>query len=98
MAPEPRRVGPSPRACYSFLMKRTNLVLDEQLLQEVTKVSGETSYSRAVTRAMEEFLRRHRAEKILDLAGSGLWEGDLAEMRRDSTLPTETRTRPRAPR
>jgi Arc/MetJ family transcription regulator len=79
-------------------MKRTNLVLDEQLLQEVTKVSGETSYSRAVTRAMEEFLRRHRAERILDLAGSGLWEGDLAEMRRDSSLPAETRTRPRAPR
>jgi len=62
-------------------MKRTNLVLDEQLLKEVTRISGERSYSKAVTRALEDFLRRHRAERILDLAGSGLWEGDLSEMR-----------------
>lgn len=31
-------------------MKRTNLVLDEQLLEEVTRVSGERTYSRPVTR------------------------------------------------
>src|SRR5215208_1830253 len=65
-------------------MKRTNLVLDEQLLQEVTRVSGERTYSRAVTRAIEDYLRRHRAGRILELAGTGLWEGDLAEMRGDA--------------
>jgi Arc/MetJ family transcription regulator len=57
-------------------MKRTNLVLDEQLLEEVTRVSGERTYSRAVTRAIEDYLRRHRAGRILELAGTGLWEGD----------------------
>src|SRR5215212_765347 len=62
-------------------MKRTNLVLDEQLLEEVTRVSGERTYSRAVTRAIEDYLRRHRAGRILELAGTGLWEGDLSEMR-----------------
>jgi hypothetical protein len=36
-----------------------------------------------VNRVLDERLRRER-ERILDLAGSGLWEGDLAEMRRDS--------------
>jgi metal-responsive CopG/Arc/MetJ family transcriptional regulator len=56
--------------------QRTNLVLDEQLLEEVTRVSGERTYSRAVTRAIEDYLRRHRAGRILELAGSGLWEGD----------------------
>jgi metal-responsive CopG/Arc/MetJ family transcriptional regulator len=66
-------------------MKRTNLVLDEQLLEELTRVSGERTYSRAVTKAMEDYLRRHRAGWILELAGSGLWEGDLSEMRGDST-------------
>jgi hypothetical protein len=30
---------------------------------------------------MEDYLRRHRAGRILELAGSGLWEGDLSEMR-----------------
>jgi Arc/MetJ family transcription regulator len=63
-------------------MKRTTLVLDENLLEEVIRVSGEKTYSRAVTKAMEDYLRRHRAGRILELAGSGLWEGDLSEMRR----------------
>jgi Arc/MetJ family transcription regulator len=65
-------------------MKRANLVLDEHLLDEVTRASGERTYSQAVTKALEDYLRRHRAGRILELAGSGLWEGDLSEMRRDS--------------
>ncbi|HEY1694978.1 MAG TPA: type II toxin-antitoxin system VapB family antitoxin [Polyangiaceae bacterium] len=64
-------------------MKRTNLVLDEQLLEDATRLSGEKTYSRTVERALEEFVRRIRARQILSLTGSGLWEGDLAEMRRD---------------
>jgi Arc/MetJ family transcription regulator len=68
-------------------MKRTNLVLDEHLLEEVTRASGERTYSRAVTKAMEDYLRRHRAGRILELAGSGLWEGDLSEMREDTPPP-----------
>lgn len=64
-------------------MKRTNLVLDESLLEETLRLSGERTYSRAVEKAMQEFVRRVRARQILDLAGSGLWEGDVAEMRAD---------------
>jgi Arc/MetJ family transcription regulator len=62
-------------------MKRTNLVLDEELLEEAVQLSGERTYSRAVERALEEFVRRAKAGRILELAGSGLWEGDLALMR-----------------
>ena len=65
-------------------MKRTNLVLDEHLLEQTVRLSGERTYSRAVERAMEDFVRRAKAGRILELAGSGLWEGDLSEMRRDS--------------
>ena len=64
-------------------MKRTNLVLDEELLEEATRVSGEKTYSAAVMRALEDFVRRARARQILELRGSGLWEGDLGQMRRD---------------
>jgi Arc/MetJ family transcription regulator len=64
-------------------MKRTNLVLDEKLLEEATRLSGEKTYSAAVTRALEVFVRRVKARQILDLQGSGLWEGDLGAMRRD---------------
>jgi Arc/MetJ family transcription regulator len=64
-------------------MKRTNLVLREDLLEEAVRLSGERTYSRAVERALEDFVRRVKARQILELAGSGTWEGNLAEMRDD---------------
>jgi len=65
-------------------MKRANLVLREGLLEEAVRLSGEKTYSRAVERALEDFVRRARARKILELRGSGLWEGDLGAMREDA--------------
>ena len=64
-------------------MKRTNLVLREDLLDEATRLGGEKTYSGTVNRALEDFVRRLRAGQILQLTGSGLWEGDLSDMRRD---------------
>ena len=74
---------PDPSTCHNIHMKRTNLVLDATLLEDTLKLSGERTYSRAVERAMEEFVRRAKARRILDLAGSGAWEGDLAVVRED---------------
>lgn len=65
-------------------MKRTNLVLDEALLEEATRLSAQRTYSKTVDLALLEFVRRARAGKILTLAASGLWEGDLSVVRRDS--------------
>jgi Arc/MetJ family transcription regulator len=73
----------SPWPWHYLHMKRTNLVLREDLLEEATRLSGEKTYSRVVERALEDFVRRMKARQILELRGSGLWEGDLAEMRRD---------------
>jgi metal-responsive CopG/Arc/MetJ family transcriptional regulator len=67
-------------------MKQATVTLDEELLEEVVRVSGERSQSQAVSNALEEYLQRHRARRILDLAGSGLWEGDLSEMREDQQV------------
>jgi Arc/MetJ family transcription regulator len=67
-------------------MKRTNLVIDEDLLEEATRLSGERTYSRTVERALEDFVRRIKARQILELTGSGLWEGDLEEMRSDRVV------------
>ncbi|MGH9361338.1 MAG: type II toxin-antitoxin system VapB family antitoxin [Thermoanaerobaculia bacterium] len=64
-------------------MKRTSLGLDERLLEEVVRLSGERTCSRAVERALEDFVRRAKAGRILALGGSGLWEGDLGQMRED---------------
>ena len=77
-------------------MKRTNLVLNAQLLEDTLQASGERTYSRAVERAMEEFVRRARARRILDLAGSGAWEGDLSVVREDR--PASEKGRRRGPR
>ena len=65
-------------------MKRTSLTLDEHLLEEAMRLGGERTYSKTVDRALEEFVKRIRARRILELRGSGMWNGDLAEMRRDS--------------
>jgi len=67
-------------------MKRTNLVLDEHLLEEAFRLSGERTYSAVVGRALADFVRRVRANRILELAGSGRWEGDLPAMRRDRPM------------
>ena len=76
-------------------MKRTNLVLDEQLLEEAVRLGGERTYSRTVERALQEFVRRIKARQILDLAGTGLWQGNLAQMRNDTPSPTAPRARRR---
>jgi Arc/MetJ family transcription regulator len=66
-------------------MKRTNLVLDGTLLEEAARLSGERTYSRTVNRALADFVRRIKARRILELEGSGLWEGNLSQMREDTT-------------
>ena len=63
-------------------------MLDEHVLQEAVRLSGEKTYSAAVNRALRDFVRRIKARRILSLRGSGLWEGDLAEMRGDSSVET----------
>ena len=64
-------------------MKRTNVVVDEALLEEAVRVSGERTYSRTIERALQEMVRRAQARGIFELAGTGTWTGDLAEMRGD---------------
>ncbi len=64
-------------------MKRTTLMVDPVLLSEAQRLSGEPTYSAVVNRALEDFVRRVRARKILELRGSGAWDGDLGRMRGD---------------
>lgn len=79
-------------AVYTVRMKRTNVVIDETLLEEAVSVSGERTYSRTIERALEEMVRRAKARSIDQLAGAGLWTGSLADMRGDA--PLHARERP----
>ena len=73
-------------------MKRTNVVLDENLLEEAVRVSGERTYARTIERALEEMVRRARVNTAFQqLAGAGAWSGNLTEMRRDAPVARETR-------
>ena len=65
-------------------MKRTSLTLDEHVLEEALRLGGERTYTKTVDRALGEFVRRIKARQILELAGSGLWTGDIGAMRGDS--------------
>jgi Arc/MetJ family transcription regulator len=58
-------------------------MLDEELVREAARLAGETTLTATVDRALRDFVRRIRAHRILELAGKGLWEGDLDEMRGD---------------
>jgi hypothetical protein len=74
----------SPRAqWHTVRMKRTNCVLDESVLMEARRLSGDKTFSATIMRALNDFIRRAKARQILELRGSGLWEGELSEMRRD---------------
>ncbi|HZQ53806.1 MAG TPA: type II toxin-antitoxin system VapB family antitoxin [Bryobacteraceae bacterium] len=64
-------------------MKRTNLVLDEHLLAEATRVLAARTYSAAVNTALEEVIRIRKIQNIPQFFGSRIWEGDLSQMRED---------------
>ncbi len=64
-------------------MKRTNLVLDEELLKTATKMLGAKTYSATVNEALKEMVKQLNAQGIIPFFGSGQWEGDLPKMRED---------------
>jgi Arc/MetJ family transcription regulator len=68
-------------------MKRTNLVLDEELLDTATRLLGAKTYSAAVNRALEEVIRLARIRDLASFVGTGVWEGSLPEMRADRATP-----------
>jgi len=80
-------------------MKRTNLVLDADLLEEATRALGVKTYSAAVNMALAEVLRIRKIQALPQFFGRGLWRGDLSEMREDRIEPRRrVRRRPRGRR
>jgi Arc/MetJ family transcription regulator len=72
-------------------MRRTNLVLDDQLLEQATRVLGAKTYSAAVNTALEEVIRLKKIQSLPRFFGTGIWEGDLAAMREDRPRPRPRR-------
>jgi Arc/MetJ family transcription regulator len=57
------------------LMMRTTLDVDEKLLAKVEEITGEKSPSKAVSKALEEFIRQRRVKRLI--ASLGTWDLDL---------------------
>jgi Arc/MetJ family transcription regulator len=67
-------------------MARTNIVLDENLVDACRKATGIKTQRALIDHALRELLRRENQKKILELRGTVKWEGDLAEMRKMRTF------------
>jgi Arc/MetJ family transcription regulator len=58
-------------------------MVDQPLLEEAKRALRARTYSEAVDRALREAVRIAKVRGLVDFFGTGAWEGDLAEMRRD---------------
>ena len=64
----------------------TNLSIDPDLLERALEVSGEKTKKAAVTKALEEFIRRREQTRVLELFGQLDWDDSFdykAERGRD---------------
>ena len=66
-------------------MKRTNIVLDEQLVREGLRSTGIKTRRALVDHALKELVRRERQMGLLDLKGKVRWVGDISAMRKTRT-------------
>ncbi|PJE77706.1 Antitoxin VapB11 [invertebrate metagenome] len=60
---------------------RTNVVVDQDLINEALELSGLGSRRELIHYALEELVRRKKQQQLLDLQGKVAWEGDLDESR-----------------
>ena len=62
---------------------RTNIEIDDELMQKVLEVTGIKTKREAVEEGLKLLLRMSAQQKIRELRGKIKWVGDLDEMRRD---------------
>jgi hypothetical protein len=67
-------------------MKRTNVVLDEVILEHATRLLGQKTYSATINFALREAIRMQKVQGLSQLFGRDLWEGNLSQMREDRPL------------
>ena len=61
-------------------MKRTNIVLDEELVEKGIQLTGIKTQRGLIDYALRELIRRKEQKRILQLQGKGSWEGSLDEV------------------
>ena len=63
---------------------RTNIVIDDELMNKVLKLTGVRTKREAVEMGLKALLKLKKQEQIRDYRGKLDWQGDLVELRTDS--------------
>lgn len=63
-------------------MSRTNIELDEKLVEEALKLSRLKTKKAVVHYALQELVRKKKRKRLLELEGKVEWRGNLAELRK----------------
>ncbi len=63
-------------------MSRTNVVLDDDLVEKCQRETGIKTRRGVIHHALEELLRHGRQKKVLELKGRISWQGNLRAWRR----------------
>jgi Arc/MetJ family transcription regulator len=60
---------------------KTNVELDDNLLNEVMVISGTYTPEAAINISLQEFIKTSKRKQILQYKGAVVWDGNLNEMR-----------------
>ena len=61
-------------------MGRTNVVVDDELIERVMQLYGLRTKREAIDFALRRLVGRYTQKDMLDMKGTG-WDGDLGQMR-----------------
>ena len=62
---------------------RTNIVIDDELMDDALKLTGVKTKREAVELGLKTLINLKKQEKIRQFRGKLQWEGDLEDMRTD---------------
>lgn len=61
---------------------RTTIDIPEDLLRDVEEVTGAATRREALIQALEEYLRRRRLQRVIDVAGTLDFDVDIRALRK----------------
>ncbi len=68
---------------------RTNIVIDDQLMEQAMQSTGLKTKKAVVELALQTLIRLKSQERVRELRGKLRWEGDLAQMREGRHLDVD---------
>ena len=60
---------------------RTNVELDDVLVKKAMEITKITTKKALLNKALEELIKSNERRKMMKFMDSGVWKGDLKEMR-----------------